>query len=245
MLHAIHYADLVLIPVQPSNDDLKSCHSTARHVVQAGKSARRTIPYRIVISRASTGFRPEVEKVVEEALENANLPRLKTTVFERTAFKRASFSRIAPIFDQIRRGCCGKSEGFIPEVRDTLARDRRGGAGDRLNERQVGDAQILAPSTTNRPQMPAPPTPRPDLRVPPRRSEPRVDSLVRPGFVTEVRSRQPGANRAERGSHHRGPQAAEAGVCRPKSGERKDDPDRRTVASMKSVILEALSGLWV
>ena len=35
MIHAIHYADFVLIPVQPSNDDLKSCHSTARHVLQA------------------------------------------------------------------------------------------------------------------------------------------------------------------------------------------------------------------
>ena len=31
-----------------------------------------------------------------------------------------------------------------------------------------------------------PPTPRPELRVPPRRSEPRVDSLVQPGFVTEA-----------------------------------------------------------
>src|SRR6202048_889857 len=90
MIHAIHYADLVLIPVQPSNDDLKSCHSTARHVVQAGKSARRAIPYRIVISRASTGFRPEVERVVEAALENAKLPRLRTPVFERTAFNTPS-----------------------------------------------------------------------------------------------------------------------------------------------------------
>ena len=44
MIHAIHYADLVLIPVQPSNDDLKSCHSTARHVVQAGKSATQDNP---------------------------------------------------------------------------------------------------------------------------------------------------------------------------------------------------------
>ena len=61
MIHAIHYADLVLIPVQPSNDDLKSCHSTAKHVMQAGRSARRPIPFRIVFSRASTGFRPEVE----------------------------------------------------------------------------------------------------------------------------------------------------------------------------------------
>jgi chromosome partitioning protein len=121
MLHAIHYADLVLIPVQPSNDDLRSCHSTARHVIQAGKSARRTIPYRIVLSRASTGFRPEVEKIVEEALENANLPRLKVPIFERTAFKRASFSRIAPIFDEPHGGAAENFKAIYAEVRDTLA----------------------------------------------------------------------------------------------------------------------------
>ena len=121
MLHAIHYADLVLIPVQPSNDDLKSCHSTARHVVQAGKSARRTIPFRIVISRASTGFRPEVERVMEEALEHANLPRLKTPVFERPAFKRASFSRVAPIFEDPSGGAAQNLRAVYSEVRDTLA----------------------------------------------------------------------------------------------------------------------------
>jgi chromosome partitioning protein len=121
MLHAIHYADLVLIPVQPSNDDLRSCHSTARHVVQAGRSARRTIPYRIVVSRASTGFRPEVEKVVEQALENAKLPRLKTPMFERTAFKRASFTRVAPVFDEPNGGAAQNLTAVYTEVRDTLA----------------------------------------------------------------------------------------------------------------------------
>jgi chromosome partitioning protein len=121
MIHAIHYADLVLIPVQPSNDDLKSCHSTARHVLQAGKSSRRSIPYRIVISRASTGFRPEVEKVVETALENAGLPRLRTPIFERTAFKRASFSRVAPIFDEPEGGAATNMGAVYAEVRNTLA----------------------------------------------------------------------------------------------------------------------------
>jgi len=121
MLHAIHYADLVLIPVQPSSDDLRSCHSTARHVVQAGRSARRTIPYRIVISRASTGFRPEVEKVVEQALENAKIPRLKTPMFERTAFKRASFTRVAPVFDEPNGGAAQNLTAVYTEVRDTLA----------------------------------------------------------------------------------------------------------------------------
>ena len=121
MIHAIHYADLVLIPVQPSNDDLKSAHSTARHVAQAGKSARREIPYRIVISRASTGFRPEVEKVVEAALENAGMPRLRTPVFERTAFKRASFSRVAPIFEEPEGGAAVNIKTVYAEVKQTLA----------------------------------------------------------------------------------------------------------------------------
>jgi chromosome partitioning protein len=122
MLHAIHYADLVLIPVQPSNDDLKSAHSTARHVAQAGKSARREIPYRIVISRASTGFRPEVERVVETALENAGIPRLRTPVFERTAFKRASFSRVAPIFEEPDGGAAENMKAVYEEVKKTLSK---------------------------------------------------------------------------------------------------------------------------
>src|SRR6516164_8982122 len=121
MIHAIHYADLVLIPVQPSNDDLRSAHSTARHVAQAGKSARRDIPYRIVISRASTGFRPEVEKVMEAALENAGMPRLRTPVFERTAFKRASFSRVAPIFEEPNGGAAENMKAVYAEVKRTLA----------------------------------------------------------------------------------------------------------------------------
>jgi chromosome partitioning protein len=121
MIHAIHYADLVLIPVQPSNDDLKSAYSTARHVAQAGRSARREIPYRIVISRASTGFRPEVEKVVEAALQNANIPALRTPVFERTAFKRASFNRVAPIFEDPNGGAAENIKAVYAEVRCILA----------------------------------------------------------------------------------------------------------------------------
>ncbi len=121
MIHAIHYADLVLIPVQPSNDDLKSAYSTARHVVQAGRSARREIPYRIVISRASTGFRPEVEKVVEAALHNANIPILRTPIFERTAFKRASFNRVAPIFENQHGGAAENMKAVYAEVRSILA----------------------------------------------------------------------------------------------------------------------------
>ncbi len=83
------------------------------------------------------------------------------------------------------------------------------------------------------------PAPRPDLRVPPRRSEPRVDTLVRPGFVIEAPQAPEPAEPTEVLTievPRRLKRALLAEVT-----ARKDDPQRRTVASMKSVILEALT----
>jgi hypothetical protein len=84
-----------------------------------------------------------------------------------------------------------------------------------------------------------PPAPRPDLRVPPRRSEPLVDTLVRPGFVVEAPQALEPTEPTEVLTievPRRLKRALLAEVT-----ARKDDPQRKTVASMKSVILEALT----
>jgi hypothetical protein len=89
------------------------------------------------------------------------------------------------------------------------------------------------------PEEPRLPPPRPDLRASPRRPEPRVDSLVTPGFVTEVALPPEPTEPTEVLTievPRRVKRALQAEVA-----ARKDDPDRRTVASMKSVILEALA----
>ncbi len=83
------------------------------------------------------------------------------------------------------------------------------------------------------------PKPRPDLRAPLRRPEPRVDELVRPGFVTEAIPPPEPTEPTEVLTieiPRRLKRALQAEVS-----ARKDDPDRKTVASMKSVILEALA----
>jgi len=83
------------------------------------------------------------------------------------------------------------------------------------------------------------PTPRPDLRRSLRRPEPRVEELVRPGFVTEAlpppEPREPTEVLTVE-IPRRVKRALQAEV-----NTRKDDPERRIVASMKSVILEALA----
>jgi hypothetical protein len=87
-------------------------------------------------------------------------------------------------------------------------------------------------------EMPSP-APRPELRVPPRRSEPKVDSLVRPGFVTEA-VQPPEPTEPTEVLTIEVPRRLKRALLT-EVAERKDDPHRRMVASMKSVILEALT----
>lgn len=83
--------------------------------------------------------------------------------------------------------------------------------------------------------------PKPNLRAPARRTEAVIASVVAPGFVEEARMPQ-----------HADPDDTAEGLTievprrlkRALQGEvagRRDDPNRRSVASMKSVILEALA----
>jgi hypothetical protein len=84
-----------------------------------------------------------------------------------------------------------------------------------------------------------PPPPRPDLRVPVRRIEPpKVEALVQPGFVTEAPA-PPESPEPTEVLTIEVPRRLKRALLA-EVGNRKDDPGRRTVASMKSVILEAL-----
>jgi hypothetical protein len=83
------------------------------------------------------------------------------------------------------------------------------------------------------------PTPRPELRTFRRRSGPQVDALVQPGFVTEALLPPEPPEPTEVLTvevPRRLKRALQAEVS-----ARKDDPQRKNVASMKSVILEALA----
>ena len=82
---------------------------------------------------------------------------------------------------------------------------------------------------------------RPDLRTAARRSKPLVDSLIATGFVADAAPR-------ERAEPDDMPEAITIEVPRrlkralqAEVAARRDDPGRRSVASLKSVILEALA----
>jgi hypothetical protein len=82
---------------------------------------------------------------------------------------------------------------------------------------------------------------RPNLRTTVRRSEPKVESVLTPGFVAEA-PLAPSTNPDDQ------PEGVTIEVPRrlkrallAEVANRRDDPERRAIASMKSVILEALA----
>lgn len=85
------------------------------------------------------------------------------------------------------------------------------------------------------------PPPRPDLRTTPRRVEPRVEALITPGFVTEAElPERVGPDDVLEGITFEVPRRVKRALLN-EVAARRGDPDRRSVASMKSVILEALA----
>lgn len=85
------------------------------------------------------------------------------------------------------------------------------------------------------------PTVRPDLRTTSKRTEPQVDALITPGFVTEASlPERIGPDDTLEGITFEVPRRLKRALLN-EVATRRDDPDRRSVASMKSVILEALA----
>jgi hypothetical protein len=82
---------------------------------------------------------------------------------------------------------------------------------------------------------------RPELRAGVRRPTPEINSLIAPGFVTEARlPEHANLEDVPEGITIEVPRRVKRALQNEVS-RRRDDPARRTVASMKSVILEALA----
>lgn len=82
---------------------------------------------------------------------------------------------------------------------------------------------------------------RPNLRTPSRRTEAAIESVIGPGFVADaVISDRVDPDDTMEGLTIEVPRRLKRALQAEVAG-RRDDPDRRSVASMKSVVLEALA----
>jgi chromosome partitioning protein len=94
-IFAMGTADLVLIPCMADRNSVLEARKTAGQVESIAKIARRSIPYRVILSRWSP--RGLSDKATLEDIEAAGLPRIRQHVPDLVAFQKSTFSGIVPI----------------------------------------------------------------------------------------------------------------------------------------------------
>lgn len=79
-------ADLVVIPFAPSALDAKQVSRTVQVLSRVSKRTGRAVNYRILLTRASPLITRD-EREIRSGLERAGLPLMRSTLFERPAFR--------------------------------------------------------------------------------------------------------------------------------------------------------------
>ena len=83
---AIGYADVVIVPANPSAPDVEDAISTVKLVRDMSGVARRTIPHALLWSRVPTAIRSREMEALEAQIREGGIPVLGR-VHERTAYK--------------------------------------------------------------------------------------------------------------------------------------------------------------
>jgi chromosome partitioning protein len=92
MLMSMMEADLVILPVQPSQLDIDGALVAWQQVAKASKLARREIASRIFFVRTPAAIQPKVLKQTRATFEANGIRVMKTEFVERSAFKELTFN---------------------------------------------------------------------------------------------------------------------------------------------------------
>ena len=91
---SIALSDFVLIPVQASPEDVRAAGKAIRAVLDEEKVAKRSnpnrqIPFKVILTRTPAPGAPisTLQRQLEEEIKAADLPRFRSSVAERQAFK--------------------------------------------------------------------------------------------------------------------------------------------------------------
>lgn len=128
-LLAVSQADLVIIPMQPSELDADQASRALRVIVQQERMSRRKVPHAVLFTRTNAAIRTRTFAHIATSLRAANVPMFDTELHEREAF-RAMFSFSVPLeaLDPADVANVPKAianaEAFANEVLDLLRRTK-------------------------------------------------------------------------------------------------------------------------
>jgi len=86
--YAAAAADLCLVPMRPSILDSDAASQAIRMIRDAGRTSRREIKYKILISQTDPALQTTSYREMLSELDDANIPRFKAELMRRAPFER-------------------------------------------------------------------------------------------------------------------------------------------------------------
>jgi chromosome partitioning protein len=85
--YAISRADLVVIPMQPSELDGTEAAKAIKHVRHQEKAFNKKIPYAVLFTRTNAAIRPRSQRNIQQQITGRGVPAFETQIRERDAYR--------------------------------------------------------------------------------------------------------------------------------------------------------------
>lgn len=119
LFKAIARADLVIIPAQASEPDIREALVIAGDVKDVGETAGREIPYRLLLTKMYP-LRTRVSDFAYTELARLGLPLLKTVIVERTAYREMFLNGEPPNRAEPGKGAGLEILSLLTEIEDAI-----------------------------------------------------------------------------------------------------------------------------
>lgn len=120
-LKAYARADLVIIPAQASEPDLREAVVVAKDVLTMGREINRDIPYRLLLTKMSP-LKTRVADYATEQLAQKKMPCFKTALVERVAYREMFLTGELPTLGEKGRGAGAEIDSLLLEIGVAIAR---------------------------------------------------------------------------------------------------------------------------
>lgn len=120
LFKALARSDLVIIPAQASEPDLREALVVASDVRDVRETTGRPIPYRLLLTKVYP-LRTRVTDFAYAELERLGLPLFRTALVERSAYREMFLNGQPPTVTEPQKGAGLEIASLLSEIREVVA----------------------------------------------------------------------------------------------------------------------------
>jgi chromosome partitioning protein len=125
MMVAVGFSDLVIVPSQVSEADVRCGVETWRMIQEVERLGRREIAKAVLFTRTPPAIRTRAQEHVRKQYEKSGIPMLRSEFMERVAFKEMGFNGLPPNLTDRESNAARNVIAVCDEIFDLLPRANR------------------------------------------------------------------------------------------------------------------------